>query len=158
MAALAAFGSSQTRGWIGAIAPDPTFLCALWCGSCQSWSLNPLSEARDGTHMLLDSSWILNPLIHNGNSWDYTFRTMGTEEMTLAMKLVMAHGGSSFQSHDFHAGIKLLTIKCSSTYLITGVPTVAQQVKNSTQYPWGWGVLCAALKRQKQMKKHLEKS
>ena len=31
-------------------------------------SSNPLSEARDRTHFLKDTSWILNPLSHNGNS------------------------------------------------------------------------------------------
>ena len=30
--------------------------------------LNPLSEARDGAHILVDASRILNPLSHNGNS------------------------------------------------------------------------------------------
>ena len=30
--------------------------------------LNPMSEARDQTHIFMDSSQILNPLNHNGNS------------------------------------------------------------------------------------------
>ena len=33
--------------------------------------------------------------------------------------------------------------------MIKGVLIVAQWVKNATQYPWGWGYLGAALKRQK---------
>ena len=31
-------------------------------------SFNPLSEARDGTCILMDTSQVLNPLSHNGNS------------------------------------------------------------------------------------------
>ena len=35
----------------------------------QCWMLNPLSKARDGTHILMDTSQILNPLSHDRNSW-----------------------------------------------------------------------------------------
>ena len=36
-------------------------------GSQQCWVLNPLNEARDGTHVLMDTSQIRYPLSHNGN-------------------------------------------------------------------------------------------
>ena len=42
--------------------PDPS--CSLW----QSQILNPLSKARHWTHLLRDTSRVLNPLSHNGNS------------------------------------------------------------------------------------------
>ena len=32
------------------------------------WILNPLSQARDQTHVLMDTSRVLNLLSHNGNS------------------------------------------------------------------------------------------
>jgi len=36
----------------------------------QHWILNPLSKARDPAHILMDTSWVLNQLNHNGNSLD----------------------------------------------------------------------------------------
>ena len=34
---------------------DPRLICHLHHSSCQCQILNPLSEARDGTHILMDS-------------------------------------------------------------------------------------------------------
>ena len=38
------------------------------CRNLQQFQI--LSEARDQTHILLDTSWVLNSLNHNGNSKD----------------------------------------------------------------------------------------
>ena len=52
----AAYGDSQARGQIGAVAvglhratamPDPSHVCHLHHNSWQRWILNPLSKARD---------------------------------------------------------------------------------------------------------------
>ena len=40
----------------------------LDCSLQQHQILNPLSEARDRTHILMDTSLVLNPLNHNRNS------------------------------------------------------------------------------------------
>ena len=48
--------------------PDPSHVCHLLCSLWQCWILNPRSEARDQTLVLMDTSQILNPLNHNGNS------------------------------------------------------------------------------------------
>ena len=48
--------------------PDPSLVCDLHHSSWQCRILNPLSKARDGTHVLMDASWIRNPLNHNENS------------------------------------------------------------------------------------------
>ena len=48
---------------------EPTVdLCDLHHSSQQHQILNPFREARDGTRILMDTSWLLNPLIHNKNS------------------------------------------------------------------------------------------
>ena len=36
--------------------PDPSHICDLHHSSCQCWMADPLSEARDGTWILMDTS------------------------------------------------------------------------------------------------------
>ena len=47
---------------------DLSLICDLQHTSWQHWMLNSLSEARDRTHVLIDTSQVLNPLSHNGNT------------------------------------------------------------------------------------------
>ena len=47
---------------------DLSCVCDLHHSSCQGWILTPLSEARDQTRLLMDSSWVCNLLSHNRNS------------------------------------------------------------------------------------------
>ena len=62
-----AYGSSQARGQIGpqlsghttaTATPDPSCICDLHHSLQQHQVLNPLSEARDGTQILRDPSWV----------------------------------------------------------------------------------------------------
>ena len=64
-AAPAAYGSSQARGWMRASDAslhhshsnwDPSLIFDLHCSSCQHWILNPLSEVRDQTRILMVTS------------------------------------------------------------------------------------------------------
>ena len=48
--------------------PDPSHIGNLHCSSQQCQILNPMSKARDLTCILVDTSQVLNPLSHNGNS------------------------------------------------------------------------------------------
>ena len=38
--------------------PDPSLICDLYPSIWQHWILNPLSEARDQTRVLMDISWV----------------------------------------------------------------------------------------------------
>ena len=53
--------------------PRLSYVCSLHCSSWQSQILDPLSEARDQSHILVDGSQILNPLSHNRNSQSTLF-------------------------------------------------------------------------------------
>ena len=48
---------------------DLSHICDLPHSSRQHLVLSPLSEARDQTHILMDTSWVSNMLRHNGNSF-----------------------------------------------------------------------------------------
>ena len=39
--------------------PDPSLICELHHSSWQRWILNPVSEARDQTHILTDTRWVV---------------------------------------------------------------------------------------------------
>ena len=75
-----AYGSSQARGWVGAAAAG---LSHSHSNTRSESHLQPtlqltampdpysLSEARDWTYILIDTSWVHKPLNHNGNSLKY---------------------------------------------------------------------------------------
>ena len=48
--------------------PDPNCLCDLHSSLWQCWILSLLSEARDRTHILMDTSGVPNQLSRSGNS------------------------------------------------------------------------------------------
>ena len=47
---------------------DPNHICNLHHSLQQSQILNPLSKVRNRTHILMDTSWVREPLSHDGNS------------------------------------------------------------------------------------------
>ena len=63
--------------------PDPSPICDLHRSSWQHWILNPLSEARDQTCILMDTSQVLNLLSHNGNSASTSYMPVLKKEKNL---------------------------------------------------------------------------
>ena len=58
----------------------PSCVCDLHHSSWQRLILNPLSEARDRTRILMDTGQVHNPLSHHGNSQDGTTSLLGRRE------------------------------------------------------------------------------
>ena len=53
--------------------PNPSHICNLHHSWRQHWILNPPREARNWICILMDTTWVLNPLSHKGNSWNWRF-------------------------------------------------------------------------------------
>ena len=68
------YGSSWARGWIGL----SHFICDLYHSSRRGWFLNPLSKARDQTHILMGTSWVHFPWATVGTSMT-TIPTIGVQ-------------------------------------------------------------------------------
>jgi len=47
---------------IATATPDPSYICDLHHSLNRCQILNPLNEAGDQTHILMDTSWVLNLL------------------------------------------------------------------------------------------------
>ena len=57
--------------------PDWKCICDLRHSLQQWWILNPLSEAKDKSRILMDSGWVCNPLSHNRNSHSFFILNFG---------------------------------------------------------------------------------
>ena len=49
--------------------PNPSHVCSLHSSSWKCWILNPLSESRDRTCILMDTSRVCNSLSYNRDSY-----------------------------------------------------------------------------------------
>ena len=76
-----AYWNSKARGRIRAVAASlhritamlyPNHICDFYHSSQQCQILNPLNEARDCTCILLDTSWVCNPLLGMPSSGSFT--------------------------------------------------------------------------------------
>ena len=67
--APSAYGISWARSQIRDAAASRHYSHGNAGSKQQRRILNPLSKAKDWTHILMDTSWVLNLLSHNGNSW-----------------------------------------------------------------------------------------
>ena len=78
------------------IMQDLSHICDLHHSLWQHQSLNPLREARDRTHILMNTSWVPNPLSHNGNSCTHIFASL--------------HHRQGFETHWGRAGVFFYTV------------------------------------------------
>ena len=74
--------------------PDPGHVCDLYLSLWQHQSPNPLTEARDQTCILTDTSWVLNPLSHSGNSTNVFLTVLGAGRSKLKVPAWSHTGGS----------------------------------------------------------------
>ena len=134
----AAYGSSWVRGQIRAAAEDyatataildPSHICSLNHSFWQCQILNPLSEARDQTHILMDTSQVLNLLSHSGNSCATHFEYLQKE------KCRKRSGGSTALSH-------LWTILTSLSKLQPHGPSSSSASWPSSLLPQGLSTCC----------------
>ena len=83
--------------------------CDLCCSLQQHQILNLLNKARDQTCILMDTSWVLNPLSHNRNSlWHSSW-----------WKLVRVRFGQKRVKNHWSDGIYILKAKMSLDSLIS---------------------------------------
>ena len=68
-------------------------ICKLHHSSQLCWILNPLSEARDGTRILMDSSRVCNLLSHDGNSQPKVSLISRSMEIRYLESDELSHGG-----------------------------------------------------------------
>ena len=80
--------------------PNPSHICDLHHSSRQRWILNPLSEARDPTCILMGTSRVLHLLSHNRNSFfvffNFDLSIVTFHQFTeglLQQKFMVAEGG-----------------------------------------------------------------
>ena len=55
--------------------------------------LNPLNKARHQTHILLDTSQILNPLSHNGNSYHSQYLKLYSQILVIVRIFILKQNG-----------------------------------------------------------------
>ena len=56
---------------------DPSRICDLHHDSQQCQILNPISEARDQTHLFMDTSWVYNAESQQNSKEEVVFRFLG---------------------------------------------------------------------------------
>ena len=97
-AVSAVYGGSQARVWVRVVATslhhshsNTRFkpLCDLHHSLWQRQILDPLSQAGDWNHILIDTGQVLNLLNHNGNSTLIIFKAC-SQTLSLSSEIAMA--------------------------------------------------------------------
>ena len=100
MAVPMAYGGSQARVWIrvttaslatATAIQDPSYVCDLHHSSWQCQILNPLSETRNGTCVLMETSRIRNSIFLNNKGKPLRFLIQSTVSLS-PMALTISYG------------------------------------------------------------------
>ena len=81
--------------------PDPEHICKLHHNLWQHQIFNPMSEARNRTHILIETSRVLNPLSHNMNSPQLNPNSYCYQNWFHRTELHVMMGIWTFCSHEF---------------------------------------------------------
>ena len=100
----------------------PSCICNLHCSLWQHQILNPLSEARDHTHILMNTMSILNLLSHNRNSMGFSLQNKVTAQKSLVSGFSLSEYGlqATFLCEGKHKGVNL-KYKHSGSYVGVGL-------------------------------------
>ena len=66
-------GAAATAYATATVMLDLSCICDLHRSLWQPWILHLLTETRGGTHILMDTRQVLNPMSHNRNSLHFFF-------------------------------------------------------------------------------------
>ena len=110
-------------------APDPTCICDLCNSLQQCWIFNPMSEYKNQTSILMDTSQIHNPLSHSGNSRTNNLKILWKHKITKTILRRKKIAGA-INLPDFRLYYKITVIKL---YLLTQKQTTRSKEENSSK-------------------------
>ena len=144
--ALSTYGSSWARDQIKlqlAVSLSVTYTTAR----SNAGSFNPLSKARDQTHILMGTTWVCNPSSHNGNSLLFFFKleyTIATASYSL--DLIPGWGTSICRRWGWGSTFPVYSIPQDIFYFLTAGSSKALIQRKNSMYQISLGsTVCSSI-------------